>query len=144
MDYDTFIGNVQNRARLSSREDALQVTRVTLELFSRRIEPGAADNLAAQLPEEIGHHLEKVDTVEPFSWDEYVSQLVDAGGYTPETEEADAVHHARVVFDVIEDATHGTALTDIRDQLPVDEDWDELFVLVDQETPPVEADQRPD
>ena len=35
MDYDTFIGEVQNRAQLGSREKALTVTRIALETLSR-------------------------------------------------------------------------------------------------------------
>ena len=61
MDDSTFIGQVQNRAERPSQEDAVRVTRVTLETLSRRIDPNEADDLAARLPEEIGRYLAKVD-----------------------------------------------------------------------------------
>lgn len=141
MDYDTFVGEVQNRAQLSSREDAVRVIRITLETVSERIDPEGAENLAAQLPEEIGRHLEKVDAVESFSWDEFVDRIVERGDYEPESESGDAVHHVRAVMDVVDDAISGTTLEDLRDQLPGG-DWAELFVLVEQDEPPVEQEQR--
>lgn len=144
MDYETFIGEVQNRAQLDSREDALRVSRITLETLSQRVEHGAAENLAAQLPDEIGRHLTKVEELETFDWDEFVDRIVEAGDYDPRDEAADAVHHARVVLEVVDEATTGSALDDVRDELPAEEDWDELFELVEQETPPVDEDQRPE
>lgn len=142
MDYDTFVGEVQNRAQLPSREDAVRVIRITLETFSERLEPGAADNLAAQLPDEIGRHLSKVDEVEGFGWDEFVDRIVEKGGYDPDDEAADAVHHARSVIDVVEEATTAGELEDVRAQLP--EEFEELFVLADQAEKPVEEEQRPE
>ena len=50
MDHDSFIGEVQNRAELASRGEALSATRATLETLGERIEEGQATNLAAQLP----------------------------------------------------------------------------------------------
>lgn len=144
MDYDTFIGEVQNRAQLPSREAAVRTTRITLETFSERIEPAAAENIAAQLPDEIGRHLAKVEVVERFDWDDFVDRIVEKGGYNPEDEQADAVHHARVVIDVVDDAVSESILADVRDQLPTaDEDWDNLFELAEQDEKPVEEDQRP-
>lgn len=143
MDYDTFIGEVQNRAQLPSRESAVQVSRITLETFSERIEPNAAENLAAQLPDEIGRHLEKIEVVERFDWDDFVDRIVEKGGYNPEDERAEAVHHARVVIDVVNDAATEGAIDDIRDQLS-EEDWDQLYVIADQEEQPVEEEQRPE
>lgn len=142
MDYDTFMGEVQNRAQLSSREEALRVTRITLETLSERIDPGGAGNLAAQLPDEIGRHLEKVDTADSFTWDEFVDRIVERGGYDPDDEAADAVHHARVVIDVVGDAVDAGSLDDLRTEIPEDDDWDELFVLADQEEKSVDEDQR--
>lgn len=47
MNYDAFLGEVRNRAQLPSREDAVRVTRVTLETLSERLDPGEAGDLAA-------------------------------------------------------------------------------------------------
>jgi hypothetical protein len=56
---------------------------------------------------------------------------------------AGAVQHARVVMDVVDEAITGNQLENVRGQLPDDEDWDELFALAEQETPPVDEEQRP-
>jgi uncharacterized protein (DUF2267 family) len=141
MDYETVIGEVQNRAGLPSREDALAVTRTTLELLGTRLESGEATNLGAQLPEEIGRHLDKTSDVERFSWDEFVDRLMDRGDYTSD-ERGTAVHHARVVMAVVDEAVSEGEMTDVRNQLP--EDYDELFVAVDREEQPVGGDQQSD
>ncbi|QCS45082.1 DUF2267 domain-containing protein [Natrinema versiforme] len=142
MDYDTFLGEVQSRGQLSSREDAVTATRITLETLSQRIEPGQAENLAAQLPREIGIFLTDVDTVERFEWDEFIDRIVEKGNYSPEDEQADAVHHARVVLDVVDDAITDNAIENLRDQISSADDWNELFVLVDQEEKTVTEEQR--
>lgn len=141
MDYDTFLGEVQNRGQLSSREDAVTATRITLETLSQRIIPDEAENLAAQLPREVGIFLADVDTVEQFEWDEFVDRIVEKGQYT-EDERADAVHHARVVMDVVDDAVTGNTLENLRDQISSADDWNDLFALVDQEEKPVSEEQR--
>ncbi len=142
MNYDTVIGEVQNRAGLDSREDALRAARITLETVSERVDPGAADDVAAQLPDEIGRHLSKVDEVETFDWDEFVTRVEEKGDYDPQDEEADAVNHARVVMDVVDDAVTGDVLEDVRAELPND-DWENLFEFVDQDEVPVDEEQRP-
>lgn len=142
MDYETFIGEVQNRGQLPSREDALRATRITLETLGQRIETGAAENLAAQLPDEIGRFLAKEDTLETFEWDEFVDRIVEKGEYNPDDERGDAVHHARVVLDVVDDAATTGAVGDLRDQVSSADEWNELFVLVDQEEKPVDQEQR--
>ena len=142
MDDSTFIRQVQNRAELPSQEDAVRVTRITLETLSRRIDPNEADDLAARLPEEIGRHLAKVDELESFSWEEFVERIAEKGEYADD-EVAGAVHQARVVMDVVDEAITGNQLENVRGQLPDDEDWDELFALAEQETPPVDEEQRP-
>lgn len=142
MDYDTFIGEVQNRAQFPSRENAVRATRITLETLGRRIDQGVAGNLGAQLPDEIGRFLSNADTVETFEWDEFVDRIVEKGDYSPEGERGDAVHHARVVMDVVNDAVTVGAIEDLRDQISSADDWNELFELVDQEEKPVDEEQR--
>lgn len=143
MDYDTFIGEVQNRGQLPSREDAARTTRITLETLSQRIEPGGAENLGEQLPQEIGRHLSKVDDVERFEWNEFIDRIIEKGNYSPD-ERGDAVYHTRVVMDVMEDAVSVGAIEDLRDQISSADDWNELFVLADQEEKPVDEEQRPE
>lgn len=142
MDYDTFLGEVQNRGQLSSREDAVTATRSTLQTLSQRVDPGEAENFGAQLPREIGIFLTEVDTVERFEWGEFVDRVVEKGSYNSEDERGDAVHHARVVMDVVNDAITDSTIENLRDQVSSAGDWNELFVLVDQEEKTVSEEQR--
>lgn len=48
------------------------------------------------------------------------------------------------MLDVIDEAVEGAVIEELREQLPADEDWDELFELVDQREQPVEEEQRPE
>ncbi|ELY96024.1 DUF2267 domain-containing protein [Natrialba taiwanensis] len=135
MQYNDFIGAVQNRAQLDSREAALGISRATLTTLSERVQPGEAENLAAQLPEELGRFLEEVDEVERFDFDEFVSRVDDQSD-VGDDDPAAAAFHAQVVIDVVAEAVTAGALDDIRDQLPSDEGYNDLFELVDQEEGP--------
>ena len=134
MQYGEFLGQVQHRAGLDSEQAAEKVTRTTLETLSERIGSGEAEDLGAQLPEEIGRHLSKVDDVESFSWDEFVDRLVEREGIESRDDRADSVFHAQVVLDVVADAASPGEMSQVRDQLPGE--FDELFELVDQEDGP--------
>lgn len=137
MDYDDFIGEVQQRTQLSSREDALRATRATLTTLGERIQEGEAENLAAQLPKEVGRHVEKSEGVESFSYEEFVDRIAEREEIDPEDDRGEAVYHARVVVDVLEEAVSGGELEDVRSHLPADDEYDELFELAEeQEQPP--------
>ncbi|WP_210570613.1 DUF2267 domain-containing protein [Streptomyces sp. GESEQ-4] len=116
MDHDTFIGQVQARARLDSRGAAEAATRATLETLAERI-PTA---LAAQLPREVGEHLRRVATApdQPetgLRMDHHVfldRVATRAGAHT-----ARAAHEARSVVEVVGEATEGGVLDRIRQAL---------------------------
>nr|WP_243637825.1 DUF2267 domain-containing protein [Natrarchaeobius chitinivorans] len=118
MQYDELIGEIQHRARLDSREAALSITRATLTTLSERIQPGEAENLAAQLPEELGRFLEEVDDVERFGFDDFVDRVAEREEIGDD-DPADAAFHAQVVVDVIEEAVTEGALEDVEAQAPV-------------------------
>ena len=114
MKYDTFIGEVENRARLPSRGDAVRATQAAMETLAERIRQGEADDLAAQLPPEIGTYLRDGETTERFDVDEFFLRVA-----AKETADLpDAVHHARAVMDVLKDAVTTGELDDIKAQLP--------------------------
>lgn len=126
MDHDEFIGRVQQRAQLGSRGEAERATRATLETVGERISDGAADNLAAQLPQEIGEHLRRVastqaGTGERFSVDDFFQRVTGREG----VDQPDAVFHSRVVLEVTDEATTGALMTKVREQFPVE--FDRLF-----------------
>jgi uncharacterized protein (DUF2267 family) len=114
MQYDEFVGEVQNRARLPSRGDTVRAIQATLETLAERIDPGEADDLAAQLPPELGTFLRDVETTERFSVDDFFLRVA-----AKETADLpDAAHHARAVIAVLQEAVTTGEMDDIRTQLP--------------------------
>lgn len=122
MEYDRFIGLVQNRARLGTFEDAVTATRATLEVLGSRLAGGAPGNLAAQLPQEIGRYLTQQEgKQESFSLDEFFDRVSRSEAHDlPES-----VFHARVVVDVLREAVGDSTLSKVRRQLP--EEWGRLL-----------------
>jgi uncharacterized protein (DUF2267 family) len=114
MQHDEFIGEVQARARLPSRGDAERATRAVLETLGERLAGGQPHNLAAQLPEEIGRHLEDRQGVEKLSLDEFFEKVSErTGANLP-----DAIHQARAVIAVVGEAVSQGELDKVRQQLP--------------------------
>lgn len=133
MEYDELIGEMQHRARVSSRGDAESVVRATLETLGERIGDDEAEDLAAQLPAEAGRHLSAADGVDSFDWNEFVTRVAEHEGLD-EDDRADAAYHARLVVDRIEDSVSGGEMNDVRDQLPAE--YEDLFEVADQEAAP--------
>ena len=123
MKHDEFIGQVQHRARLSSRGEAERATRATLETLAERLAGGEAKDLAAQLPPEIGHHLlgQWSALGERFSLEEFFRRVSLREGVDPPR----AVFHARAVIEVLREAVSPGELDDVRAQLPAE--FDRLF-----------------
>lgn len=79
MQYDKFIGQVQHRARLASTGEAVKATRATLGVLGQRLFGGEADDLAAQLPQEIQPYLEQAKADESFGLGEFYRRVSQAG-----------------------------------------------------------------
>ncbi len=132
MQHDEFIGQVQHRAALPSRGSAERVTRATLETLGERIPDSVAEDLAGQLPDEIAEHLRRIeharttDTGERFGVEEFLARVAERAGESPEP----AQDAARVVFEVIRQATTPGLLDKVRNTLPA-----ELKPLVDAGSP---------
>ena len=122
MQYNEFLGNVQDRARLATQDEAVAATRATLTVLAKRLAGGEADNLAAQLPEEIGRYLREVEgPAERFGLNEFFERVSSHEG----TALPVAVHHARAVVSVLRDAVSAGEIDDVLAQLP--EDYEPLF-----------------
>lgn len=122
MQHDEFIGQVQQRARLGTRGDAERATRATLETLAERIPAGLADNLAAQLPHEVGEHIRRVEAApdvpdtERFGRDEFITRVAERSGGGVDYPQA--AFWARAVMDVVRDATGGAVLQKVYQSLP--------------------------
>lgn len=119
--YDEFIGHVQNRAALPSRGDAERLTRVVLENLGARLQEGEADDLASQLPQELGRHLlnrplEKYD----------LNELFRRVGESEGVDQPEAAYRTRVVFEVLIEAASIGEIKDVLAQLP--REFSRLFV----------------
>lgn len=122
MQHDEFIGQVQHRARLASRGEAERACRATLETLGERIPEGLADNLAAQLPQEIGEHLRRTEVFggagsgERFDRRDFIERVAARG----HVKESEAAFLTRTVFEVVDEATQGSVMAKIHDSLPAD------------------------
>jgi uncharacterized protein (DUF2267 family) len=120
MQHDAFIGQVQARARLGSRGAAETATRASLETLAERVPAPVAENVAAQLPHEIGEHMRRVTHApdEPHTGmrmtrKEFFQRVAErANAPVPK-----AVHEARCVIEVADEATNGTLGAKIRPAL---------------------------
>ncbi|MEU5837963.1 DUF2267 domain-containing protein [Streptomyces diacarni] len=120
MQHDEFIGQMQARAHLNSRGAAEAGTRATLETLAERIPAPMAEKLAAQLPTELGEHLRRVE----FAPDEPVTgvrmdrhEFFDRVARRARTDPPKAVHEARTVVELLEEATQGALTERIRQSL---------------------------
>ena len=122
MQHDEFIGQVQSRARLSSRGDAERACRATLETLGERVPEGLADNLASQLPRGIGEHLKRTEvyagaaTGERFGRQEFIDRVAERAG----VREQQAAFLARAVTEVVDEATQGGLMAKVTEALPDD------------------------
>jgi uncharacterized protein (DUF2267 family) len=116
MTYDKFIGQVQHRARLASSGEAVAAVRATLQTLAERLDFGEAEDLASQLPQEIGIFLlGKINSSgERFSLGEFFDRLT----LRENVDKLDAIFHARCVFEVLGEAVSSGEISDVRAQLP--------------------------
>ena len=121
MQHDAFIGQVQARARLDSRGSAETATRHFGDAGGA--DPAdLAEDLAAQLPREISENILRI-TSQPgeeqghrFDRDEFIARVKQRS----HTDEPKAAHIARVVFEVLDEATTGGTMEKVRQSLPED------------------------
>lgn len=121
MQYHDFIGKVQHRARLGTTEEAVRATRATLEVLGQRLYGGEANNLAAQLPQEVGNYLTDSGESQTFGVDEFFERVSQSSN----VDLPDAAHHARAVISVIQEAVSAGQMEDVRAQLS--DEYDPLF-----------------
>ena len=133
MNFDEFTGQAQNRLALASTGETLRAIRATLTTLGERLQAGEAKDLAGSLPMEIDRYLLEADSGQRFDWDEFLDRVWEREEMTDPNDRADAAYHARVIVDVLSDVVPPGEMRQVRGGLPADEDWDELFELVDQD-----------
>jgi uncharacterized protein (DUF2267 family) len=121
MEHDEFVGLVQERARLASSGEAERAIHATLNILRRQLLDDQAEHLAAQLPLEIATYLREDATSSSFGLYEFFRRVARLEGVILQ----DAVHHARAVISVLQEAVAPDAMQRVREQLP--DDWFVLF-----------------
>jgi uncharacterized protein (DUF2267 family) len=119
MQYDQFVGQVQHRAQLADGGQAVHAIRATLETLGERLFGGEAEELASQLPAEIGYYLRQARIKHKFGMDEFFERVSAREGVALHR----AMHHARVVLSVLAEAVSPGEIEDVRAQLPGDLKW---------------------
>ncbi len=121
MQYDQFVGQVQHRARLANSGEAVAAIRATLETLGEHLFGGEADNVAAQLPHEIGIYMLQAVPTEGFTLDEFFRRVSSREGVDLPV----AIYHARVVIEVLEEAVSPGLMDKVKDQFPPE--YNQLF-----------------
>ncbi len=118
MQYDQFVGQVQDRAQLASKGQAVTVIRATLETLADHMAGGAPHNLASQLPREIGEYLLKERQsgfgAEKLSLAEFFLRVSER----EHTDLPTATWHAAVVMEVLRDAVTPGEYEKFQSQFP--------------------------
>lgn len=118
MNYQELVSHVDARIEDKPAEEVLAATLATL---GERLTQGEGQDLAAELPDELGEYLSKEGqhksgASEPFDVREFIDRVGRREGVTA----LEAEKHARAVFQVLDDAVSGQQLDKAMAQLPDD------------------------
>lgn len=118
MQFEEFSGQVQNLARLPSQSETTRAISAVLETLGERLHGDQAAHLAAQLPDGIGAYLRLAKQNESFGVDEFFRRVAEREGAGVDLPQA--VHHARAVLTVLQEAVSAGEMADVRAQLPAE------------------------
>jgi uncharacterized protein (DUF2267 family) len=113
MQLHEFLGRVQQRASIDSREQALDAIRATYQTLSERLQGGEPLDLAGQLPSLLQNYA-AVGEGERFDTNEFFHRVADREGVN----EDQAREHARAVLEVTSEAVSNGEIGDVLSQLP--------------------------
>ncbi|WP_327053326.1 DUF2267 domain-containing protein [Halomicrococcus gelatinilyticus] len=131
MEYQAFIRAVEERTDLSTADEADDAVGATLVTLSERIPDQEAQDLASQLPTEVGSYLTIADGSTSFGFDEFVARVLERETVTEIDERDAAVEHAQAVIAVLLDAVTSRESDDVLSYLT--RDYERLFEGVDPE-----------
>lgn len=121
MEYTEFIDRVRQRTGLDSQEDAVRVTRATLETLGERLSRVETRRLATQLPKELAAYFHPRQESQLFPLEEFFNRV----SAREKVRHAEAVDHARAVITVLCEAASPGEIEDVRRELAPE--YDELF-----------------
>jgi uncharacterized protein (DUF2267 family) len=122
MQHDEFTGQVQAGPASAPAVTPNGPHRPPWRLLAERLARGLKDNLTAQLPPELGRHLEQQPAAgDPFGLNEFFQRVAKREG----VDLPQATFHARAVIEVVGEVVTQGQLAKVRDQLPAE--FDPLF-----------------
>ncbi|OCC16005.1 hypothetical protein DBT_0467 [Dissulfuribacter thermophilus] len=117
MKKDEFIKNVQEKAQLPNKEEAVWVTDAVLKTLSERLTENEAFDLASQLPQELKGIVEgakeKIIKMNRKEFVERVAELL-------KTDATEAERYTSATFSVLKSAIQPGEIKDVLAQLPND------------------------
>jgi uncharacterized protein (DUF2267 family) len=123
VEYNEFITHVQSLAQSNSRAEAERAIFATLETIEERIGSAKAQELAAQLPDELRNYLKasQKESAQSFNLQEFIARTSQKENIDPVT----AVNHVRAVFAVLQNAVPPEKFTAFHTHFS--HDYEELF-----------------
>ncbi len=117
---EEFYERVRRQARLPSRVDAERACYATVTTLSEWVPEGLADNIAAQLPREIGGQLRRTEadagTGEELGRADFIPRIAARAGVADDQ----AAFIARAVIDALTAATEGGLMARVTETLPAE------------------------
>ena len=123
MEYQEFITHVQSLAQSNSREETEGAIRATLETIKELIPSDEAQELAAQLPQELGESLRGKE--EKLSQPFHLLEFIERTSQKENIEPTMVVIHVRAVFAVLQNALTPERFSKFHTHFP--HDYEELF-----------------
>ncbi|WP_066375352.1 MULTISPECIES: DUF2267 domain-containing protein [unclassified Anabaena] len=123
MEYTEFITHVQSLAQSNSREEAERATRATLETIKERISGDEAQDLASQLPQELGGCLRgrEGQPDQDFNLQNFIVRVSEKEDIEPTT----TAIHVRAVFAVLQNAVKPEEFAKLHHHFS--QDYEEMF-----------------
>lgn len=123
MQYDEFIGSVQQWAGLGSFAEAEKATQATLSTIGEYLVGYEGLDLASQLPQGVAEHLRREPPDRPmiYSLPDFLQEI----GEREDINSDEARTHAKAVVSVLQEAVSEGQMEDVRRQFP--SEFDPLF-----------------
>jgi uncharacterized protein (DUF2267 family) len=123
MEYTEFITHVQTLAQSESREEVEIAIRATLEIIKQIIPSDEREELAAQIPQELGEYLRGSETepIQSFHLQEFIERISQKESVSPTI----SIIHVRAVFAVLQNAIDPEKFRKFYDYFS--HDYEELF-----------------
>lgn len=121
MQTDEFVKLVQERANVTSGDDALETIAAVLETFGERIPRNERADLTTELPGQLRAYARRRLETEQFTLEEFYNRVAARSGLgAPQ-----AIEQTHVVMGVLQEAVSAGQMQQVREKLPPE--FEELF-----------------